>query len=332
MRWLLLLIAALLATGQATAHEVRPAYLELIEQRPGEWNIVWKQPVMGDRAVKLEPRLTNGWLARRPVAEELTPTHYTRRWQLRAPAAELAGATVTIGGLERTITDVLVHARTIDGKSFDAILHNNSPSAKLDFGGWKRRAAAAYLGLGVGHILAGADHLLFVLGLLLLTGMGWRLVWVVTSFTLGHSLTLAASALGYVSAPVAVIEALVALSIVFVARELLRGDRDTLTARKPWLIAAAFGLLHGFAFAGALAETGLPPEDIPLALLLFNLGVEAGQLLFVGALLAALLAWRRLAAARLRDFSGSVGYRLVAYAMGCYAGFLFVERTAAAFA
>ena len=212
------------------------------------------------------------------------------------------------------------------------------------------------------HILEGIDHLLFVLGLVLLVGFDWRLAGVVTSFTVAHSLTLAASTLGYVHAPTATIEALVALSILFVARELLGGSDsplpfrersgggdcppgatshvpdkphpnsspagEGLARRQPWLFALAFGLLHGFAFAGALAETGLPGGDIPLALLLFNLGVEVGQLIFVAALALCWLALRRVKALSLAGWQG----RLAPYAMGCYAGFLFVERTVAAFA
>lgn len=325
---LVLAVLALLWPALALAHETRPAYLEMIEQRPSQWSIVWKQPVMGDRAVKLTPELSNGWLQRKYASEELTPTHYMRRWRVEAPAADLAGARLKIGGLERSITDVLVHIRTFDGKGGDTILRPGAPSTVVDFGGGRGLAVPAYLGLGMEHILAGADHLAFVLGLVLLVGFNWRLVGVVTSFTLAHSLTLAASALGYVHAPAAAIEALVALSILFVARELLVGWEGSVTRRRPWLIAFVFGLLHGFAFAGALAQAGLPEGDIPLALLLFNLGVEAGQLMFVAALALAWLALRRIKAYPQNAWQ----HRLAPYAMGCYAGFLFVERAAAAFA
>jgi len=188
------------------------------------------------------------------------------------------------------------------------------------------------LRLGVTHILTGADHLAFVLGLVLLVGLNRRLVWAVTAFTLAHSLTLGASALGWVHAPSATIEALVALSIVFVARELaVSRDRQGLTAQAPWLIAFAFGLLHGFAFAGALAEVGLPQDAIPLALLLFNLGVEAGQLLFIGAVMLLLLALRR-GLPQLSRNKAATSRRLAAYAMGCLAAALFIGRAAAAFA
>ena len=325
---LALAVLAMLWPLVASAHETRPAYLELVEQRQGQWSIVWKQPVMGDRAVKLTPGLSNGWLARKPADEVLTPSHYMRSWRINAPAAELAGARLTIGGLEHSITDVLVHIRTAGGKGGDTILRPGTPSMTIAIGTWQGIGVRAYFALGVEHILTGADHLAFVLGLVLLVGFNWRLAGVVTSFTLAHSLTLAASTLGMVHAPTATIEVLVALSILFVARELLGAREGSLTRRYPWLVAFAFGLLHGFAFAGALAETGLPEGDIPLALLLFNLGVEAGQLIFVGVLGAGWLVLRRVNALAAKGWPR----RLAPYAMGCYAGFLFVERTVAAFA
>ena len=328
------LLIALLVPGLALAHEVRPAYLEMIEQPAGQWSIAWKQPVMGDKAVRLVPRLSNQWLEARPVDETLTGEHYIRRWRILANRAELESATLEVDGLERTITDVLVHVRTADGDGFDEILRRGHSRVTIAIGGQGALAVPAYLWLGVHHILTGIDHLLFVAGLLLLVGGGWRLVGTITSFTVAHSLTLAVSTLGIVHAPVAVIEALVAWSIVFVAFELTRGEgRGTgVTKRLPWLIALAFGLLHGFAFAGALAETGLPEADIPMALLLFNLGVELGQLLFVGAVLLAFLAWRRHAGPRLPGVESLFVRKLAPYVMGCYAAFLLFERTAAAFA
>jgi len=186
--------------------------------------------------------------------------------------------------------------------------------------------------LGAEHILTGIDHLMFVLGLLLLVGVRWRLLQAVTAFTVAHSLTLGASALGLVHAPSAMIEALVALSIVYVAGELANRFRgqEPLTARYPWLIAFIFGLLHGFAFAGALADVGLPKDAVPLSLLLFNLGVEAGQLIFVGAAILAILALRPVRA-RLPAAADRIALRLPPYAIGAFAAFWVLERTAAAF-
>lgn len=329
------MICALLAAfvpALAAAHEVRPAYLEIVETQPGTWAVSWKQPVMGERALRLEPHLSNGWLDRKPVSEELAPTHYLRTWRIEAPDTALAGETVSVAGLDNGMTDVLVHVRNVAGEGNDSILRKGSERKTIDFGGRGPPAVPAYLQLGVHHILIGIDHLMFVFGLFLLVGTGWRLVGAITSFTLAHSVTLAASALGLVSVNIAVIEALIAWSIVYVAFELTRVARGRidLTGRFPWVMALVFGLLHGFGFAGALAETGLPEGDIPMALLLFNVGVEIGQLLFVGALLLLALAWRRLAGHRRDDVERGFVGKVAPYALGCYASFLFVERSVAA--
>lgn len=342
MRWVapLLVLLALMLPLSAMAHEVRPALLELAETEPDQWRITWKQPVMGERALRLKPHLSNGWLDRTPADEELTGTHYLRRWEIAAPASQLEGARLRIGGLDKTITDVLVRIQTRHGDASDTILTRNRPEMLVQFEQQGGLAVPAYLGLGVEHILTGADHLLFVLGLILLVGTGWRLVSAITSFTIAHSLTLAASALGLVNAPVQIIEALIALSIVYVAFELTRSVRsgESLAVRRPWLVALPFGLLHGFGFAGALAETGLPQDAIPMSLLLFNVGVEIGQLLFIGAVLLIMLAWRwlsgplRLSQLGQKALQPAMIHRLAAYAIGCYASFLVFERTASAFA
>ena len=187
-------------------------------------------------------------------------------------------------------------------------------------------AVPAYFRLGVEHILSGIDHLAFVAGLVLLVGAGRRLIGAITAFTVAHSVTLAAGTLGWVHAPAATIEALIAWSILFLAFELMRkdGGAKAITARLPWIAAFAFGLLHGFGFAGALAETGLPHQEIPVALLLFNLGVEAGQLFFVGVLLALAWTWRRIARADWRGAEPVMLRKVAPYALGCYAGFLWL--------
>jgi hydrogenase/urease accessory protein HupE len=338
MKRLLPFLAALalwlLGAAQAAAHEVRPAYLEIREEAPHRFVATWKQPVVGEMAIRLVPHLSNGWLEAPPDEEFATPAFRIRTWRASAVGAEpLAGQSLRVDGLERSITDVLVRVSLADGRSFETILKPAQPAATLRFEHTGGLAVPAYFRLGVEHILTGIDHLMFVLGLLLLVGVRWRLVKAVTAFTLAHSLTLAASALGLVQAPSAVIEALVALSIVFVAAELMNARRGEfhLNARHPWLIAFVFGLLHGFAFAGALAEVGLPQDAIPASLFLFNLGVEAGQLIFVGAAILAILALRPLRA-RLPARWDAPAPRLVPYAIGCFAAFWVLERTAAAFA
>lgn len=279
---------ALLAAGAAHAHEIRPAYLEISENAAGRFDVLWKQPAMGTMAVRLVPSVSNGLLEGPPSAESASHSFVVRRWANRPQTRDsFDGATVRVDGLERTITDVLVNVHFATGQEIQTILKPDSTSTALHLQGTGKMPVPAYLTLGVEHILTGFDHLAFVLGLLLLVRGSLTLLKTITAFTIAHSLTLASAALGFVNVSAPVIESLVALSIVFVAVELARMYRgqDGLTVRYPWLIAFTFGLLHGFAFAGSLADIGLPSHNIPGALLLFNVGVELGQLLFVMAVL-----------------------------------------------
>jgi hydrogenase/urease accessory protein HupE len=193
--------------------------------------------------------------------------------------------------------------------------------------------ARQYLRLGIRHILTGYDHLLFLVCLLLIAGTGRRIFWTITGFTLAHSLTLVLSTLGWVRVPVAPVEASIALSIVFVAWEILRGDRNSLAFRHPIAISSAFGLLHGFGFASVLSETGLPQTEIPAALLFFNLGVEIGQLLFVVGLILAYQLVRG-AASAVGLSKPALTQRLsrmqkpLIYAVGALASFWMIQRIA----
>lgn len=336
MRRLALLAAGLFAlAASATAawtHEVRPAYLQIDETAPGRYAIAWKQPVVSDMALHLVPHLSAGWLETPPATVFVTPLYRIETWNLSARAT-LAGQTLVIEGLERSITDVLVRANVKGEKPFQAILHHDAPSLVFAFDGAEGLQLPAYLLLGVEHILTGPDHLCFVLGLMLLVGLRWRLIKAITAFTVAHSLTLAAAALGFVHFPSAVIEALVAMSILFLATELVhaRQGHVGLTMRYPWLIAFTFGLLHGLAFAGALADVGLPPNAIPEALFLFNVGVELGQLMFIAAAAAAMLvlAWL---SRRLPRWWEALRGEIPPYAIGSFAAFWFIERLATVFA
>jgi hydrogenase/urease accessory protein HupE len=282
------------------AHEVRPAFLEITENPNQTIDVLFKQPSVGSLTVRLEPNLSGGLLASKPPQVTAGLGFQTRRWDdLDVGSQGLADRTVGVDGLERSITDALVIVHYQDGNERQEILRPGEAPITLEARG-DSLPIKAYLSLGIEHILTGYDHLVFVLGLtLLVTSLG-SLIRTVTSFTIAHSITLAASALGIVRFDAPKIEMLVALSIVFVALELVRKHqgRSSLAQQWPWLIAFLFGLLHGSAFAGALAQIGLPTGNIPLALFLFNLGVEIGQLLFVLVILAArpLLAripWRR---------------------------------------
>src|SRR5262249_38093978 len=206
----------------------------------------------------------------------------TRRGQ-RKGSGGLEGKTLAVAGLEETVTDVLVRIQHADGRPETHLLRPAAPSVTLGAATSGAGRALAYLRIGVEHILLGADHLLFVLGLLLIVGNRWMLVKTITSFTVAHSITLAIATLGYARAPLPPLNAAIALSILFLGPEIVRNWRGetSFTIRHPWVVAFAFGLLHGFGFASGLAAMGLPKAELPLALLLFNLGVEIGQLVFV---------------------------------------------------
>ena len=290
-----LLLAVLLWSGTCAGHEVRPSYLELRETAPGEFGVLWKTPMLGDARLALEPAFSGEAAMGSPKLARRVPGAAIQTWTLRAPA--LRGQALRIDGLEGTMTDALVRIEFADGTAWTQRLTPRQPAAVIPLKQAPLAVSGTYLELGVEHILTGFDHLLFVLGLLILAGRSWRLLATVTAFTVAHSIALALATLGVVHVPQAPVEAAIALSIAFVALEILRSRmrQAGLAARSPWVVAFAFGLLHGFGFAGALAETGLPENHIPLALLFFNLGVEAGQLLFIAAVLA--LAWlaRRMA-------------------------------------
>lgn len=305
--------------------------MQIVEAPSGAAEVTWKQPVAGDVAVRLAPRLSGGALDRPPDSETVTPAYRIRVWKLPA-GARLSGQTLSVDGLDMTVTDVLVQAKLRQGE-ISTVLKPSRPSLRLAMEGSPAGAAVpAYLRMGVEHILTGFDHLAFVLGLLLLIGLNRGVVKAVTAFTLAHSITLACVAMGWMRVDPALIEVLVALSIVFVALELIpRPDRPpSLTRRRPWLVALIFGLLHGFAFAGALAQIGLPKGAAPQALFLFNLGVEIGQLLFIGAASLVILALRRLRP-RLPFDTAALARFAPAYVIGGMAAYWLIDRLAGLF-
>ncbi len=270
----------------AAAHEVRPGYIEINQMAGDEYRVIWKQPVrdtsqfevagLGLRPVFPEncARLGDSRMQRRPGV-------LIERFNL-ACADGLLGRQIGVEGLQKTITDVFVEMRLRDGTKAHLRLTADAPVKKFVGGG---AGIAAYFGLGIEHLLLGFDHILFVVGLVMLV-KGWRrLVYVITAFTLAHSLTLALSMLTTISAPSAVVEAIIALSILFLAIELVTPEdkRSPLATRYPQSVAFGFGLLHGFGFAGVLGDIGLPSDLAILALALFNIGLEVGQLIVVAA-------------------------------------------------
>ena len=324
MRYLLLVLLWL-AAAPALAHEVRPAYLELHEDKAGEFRVLWKTPMRGDLRLALSPVFSGKTQALTPVIARQVGGAAVQTWRIKA-IEPLRGQTLRIDGLEATMTDALVRAEFADGTNWIKRFTPQEPAVTIPprQSGWS--VAGEYTQLGVEHILLGIDHLLFVLALLLITHGGWKLVKTVTAFTVAHSITLALAALGFVHVPQAPVEAVIALSIVFVATEILHAQqgREGITARMPWLVAFTFGLLHGFGLASALSEIGLPQGQIPLALLFFNVGVEFGQLLFIAVALSLILLIRRIRF----DFPGWAA-RVPPYAIGSLAMFWVIQRVAA---
>jgi hydrogenase/urease accessory protein HupE len=327
LRWLrpALLFIALLGPLPALADIFRPAYLELRESAPGRYDVLWKVPALGDRRLAAEVTFPQGV---RNVTEPqgyFEGGAYLERWQV-AREGGLTGQAIAIKGLAGGVTDVIVRVERADGTSQMERLLPENPRFTVEPPAGTGEVAWSYLVLGVEHILGGIDHLLFVLALLLIVRGGRRIVLTVTAFTVAHSVTLVAATLGWVQVAGPPVEAMIALSIVFVASEIVHGlqGRPGLTARAPWVVAFSFGLLHGFGFAGALAEVGLPQKAIPVALLMFNVGVELGQLMFVGFALVAGALLARLPALR-RPWAD---YALP-YAIGTVAMFWVIERVAA---
>ena len=311
--------------GHTFAHEVRPAYLELREMAPGNFDVLFKTPMRGDARLALDVSFSGRVEQTSPVASRVSDSAMIQTWRLSA-IEPLAGQEVGINGLSSTMTDALVRVQFADGREWIERLTPGAPRAFIPAGqsGWS--VAAAYLQLGVEHILLGIDHLLFVLALILLSSNTRQLVLAITAFTVAHSVTLAAATLGLVNVPPPPVEAAIALSIAFVALEIVRAREGEpgIVARAPWVVAFAFGLLHGFGFAGALSEVGLPAGHIPAALLFFNFGVEIGQLLFI-AMVLSLTALFRLARNPLPRWATVAP----AYLVGSLAMFWVIERVAA---
>jgi hydrogenase/urease accessory protein HupE len=270
------------AAGAALAHEVRPGYLELRESEPATYTLLWKRPTGGEVEIRIAPVIPEGCRLATSDRQQLTPGAVLVRGTLIC-AGGLAGKTLRVAGLETTITDVLVRIQHGDGRVESHLLRPATPSVTLGAMTSGLQRALAYVQLGIQHILLGVDHLLFVLGLLLIVSDRWVLVKTITSFTVAHSITLAIATLGYASAPLPPLNAAIALSILFLGPEIVRVWRGetSFTIHHPWVVAFAFGLLHGFGFASGLTAMGLPRAEIPLALLLFNVGVEIGQIAFV---------------------------------------------------
>ena len=322
---LLLTFSLLLALqGAGFAHELRPGFLELRQTGSESYDVRFKVPARGDMRLALYARLPSECSNAEPPRTERAENAFLERLVVRCTGG-LAGHQVSIEGLASTFTDVVVRVALVDGAVQATRLTPDRPFFTVAAAPTWVDTARTYFLLGVEHILLGVDHLLFVLALLLLVRNPWMLVKVITAFTIAHSITLAVAALGWAHIPRAPVEAVIALSIMFVAAETIRERRHQtdLASNAPWIIAFAFGLLHGLGFGGALKEIGLPQSDVPLALLTFNLGVEAGQLLFVFAVLGLKAIVDRLLLVKLPWARSAAGYGI-----GSLAAVWYVQRLA----
>ncbi len=308
----------------AAAHEVRPGYLELRETAPGVFSVLWKKPARGDLILKIDPAFPAGCAVVGIGSEEMRGGAYVARATIECEDG-LTGKTIQIAGLRSTLTDVLVRLHYLNGLQETHLVQPNSPELLVGGPSGVIQRIGAYARLGIEHIALGVDHLLFVLGLLLIVSSTMMLLKTITAFTLAHSITLGIATLGFARAPALPLEAVIALSILFLGPEIVRVWRgeSSFTIRHPWVVAFAFGLLHGFGFASGLTAMGLPKDEIPLALLFFNVGVELGQLGFVFVVLGLARSFRTFEI-RLPRWAQLVP----GYAVGTLGALWFIERAA----
>ncbi len=323
---LCILLGSLIPGSIAHAHESRPAYLEINETAPGRYEVLWRTPLNAGMQLPVALRLPDDTRNIIPPSVKEFSGQLLERRLIDGGKNGLAGKRIEFVGLQATITDVLVRVQALDGTHTTTLVHPSQPWVDIPVSQGIIDVARTYLVQGIEHILFGTDHLLFVLGLMLMVRNRWMLLKTITAFTVAHSITLAAATLGYVHVPAPPLNAAIALSIMFVGVEVLRSwqGETSLTLRQPWLVAFAFGLVHGLGFASGLVSLGLPQGDIPVALLLFNIGVEIGQLSFVALILLLLRSFHQL------DIHWPLPVRMMpAYAVGSLGAFWTIDRIVA---
>jgi hypothetical protein len=323
LQGLLFFIIALAWISPASADEIRPALLDIKEQNTGLFAVTWKVPTRGDRVLAITPQLPESLeLLGSPSVQDI-PGARIEHATYKNTNESLTGQTIVIDGLVALQTDVLLLVQLQDGTQHSAILRPGSPAFTIPLQASKLKVAIDYWHMGTVHILEGVDHLLFVLALLLIVVGFGQLLKAVTAFTVAHSITLALATLGMVHVPAAPTEAIIALSILFLATEIVHkhNGQISLTERYPWVIAFVFGLFHGLGFAGALSEIGVPQHEVPLALFMFNVGVETGQLLFIAVVVSLMTVLRRLP---LQVPQGA--WRVLPYSIGSIAAFWTIQR------
>jgi hydrogenase/urease accessory protein HupE len=318
------LVTTLALAGTSNAHEIRPALLEIVERSEGWYEVTWKVPMRGNARLAIQPVLPESLTRIGEPAGRVVPGAWIERMTLKSDGAPLAGGSIRIDGLSTLQIDTVLRINLANGVSHSAILRPSSPTFVIPAQPSNLGLAWSYFLIGVKHILEGVDHLLFILGLLLIVRSTSMLIKTITAFTVAHSITLAIATLGYATTPLPPLNVLIALSILFLGPEIVRVWRGqtSVTIRHPWVVAFAFGLLHGFGFASGLSMIGLPSHEIVLSLLMFNIGVEAGQLFFVAVILAMLKSFQVL------EFRWPRWAELApGYAVGSLGAFWTIQRT-----
>lgn len=329
----ILLMVMLLVSAPSFAHPLAPAMLQLQQTGADEYQVLWRTSVSQVQGADVAPQLPAHCSSTSPAKTAIEEGEaLVARWSMRCVAPGLYGGTLTIQGLESAGINVIVRVEDLKGQHSEALLDASQPSFIIPTPTAAPSVFESYLHLGVEHLITGFDHVLFVVGLFLLVRLIKPLLFTVTAFTLGHSITLALASLGFIHVNSALTELGIAVSILILACEVMKKNQgSSWLARKPWLMALSFGLLHGLGFAGALAEVGLPHGDIPMALFAFNVGIELGQIMLVIALLALAALWQRLprqaAMPALRKFADL----LPAYLIGSLAAYWCIERAAVLF-
>lgn len=318
--FLLLLLAA--AKVQVHAHEVRPALLQIKQVSNSEYEVLWKIPRKDNMLPVINP-VFPAWFKVQNKGNGVEAGSGALFTMKATAAKDIHGMPISVSGIQQSLIDVLVYVELSNGEKYSLLLQPAKIAATIPYGASYASTISTYFKLGVMHILFGIDHLLFVLALLLLTRGTRKLIATVTAFTLAHSITLSLSVLDFVGLPGSPVEAVIALSILFLAVELVQyyQGKKVLSATYPWIVAFVFGLLHGFGFAGALASIGLPQTGVPLALAFFNVGVETGQLLFIGSVLLLIAGIQKIHLKK-RYWQPYI----VPYAIGSVAAFWVIER------
>jgi hydrogenase/urease accessory protein HupE len=323
IRVLAVLLALCCAASPALADELRPGYIEFSQSAAQDWRLVWKAPMRSGVTPATQPVLPTGCAVVGQPVRAMAALAVVTTAEVRC-AGDVAGKSIGLSSFSASQTDVLVRVAPL-GRPVQAMrLTADAPMVVILAKPDRWQVAKTYFVTGIDHIVFGYDHLLFVMSLVLLLSGVWTVAKAVTAFTVAHSITLIGTALGFLGLPQRPVEAVIALSILFLAVEIVKKDPEQprLSERIPWLVAFGFGLLHGFGFAGALSEIGLPESDVPTALLTFNLGVEAGQLAIVLATAGVLALLRRFAAV-----AAPVVIRAATYGIGIISAYWFIERT-----